>query len=211
MRIASAARALCYFDRMTAQTITLPNGTTRTLVRYEDFDGISLLADRNALLARYREHDLNKVSDEDMFKASVASNPTKTLVELANAREATAWGTHQSPGECLAVISLTPFSQEELEENGIRSSLFVGCLAVTGEVFVGAWHSFTYGADYRHGEIECPRITVPQGLYRVTVHRPFSAEQETDGDVTFLIQLESVDEADVAAPFEEIPGADGWF
>lgn len=203
----------CYSDRMSAQTITLPDGTTRTLVRYEDFDGISLLADRNALLARYRDHDLSKVSDEDMFKASVTSHPTKTLLELANAREATSWGTHQSPGECIAVFSFTPFRKHELEENSIRSSLYVGHLAITGELFVGAWHSFTYGADYRHGEIECPRITVPEGLYRVTVHRPFSADEEAEGDdgITFLIHLERVQDGDVAAPLEEIPGADGWF
>jgi hypothetical protein len=191
--------------------LALPDGTTRTLVRYEDFDGISLLADRNSLLARYRDHELAKAHEGDMFAGSVATNPTTTLAELANAREATSWGTHQAPGTCTAVLSLTPFSQAELEENGVKSSLFVGCLALTGELFVGAWHSFTLGADYRHGEIECPRVALPEGLYGVTVHRPFSAEEEAEGDVVFLVHLERVEPGFVSENFKEIPGADGWF
>lgn len=195
-----------------AQTITLPDGSSRALVRYDDFDGISLVADRNALLTRYRDHDLNTVSDDDIFTASVAANPTTTLVELANAREVASWGTHQAPGTCTAVLSFTPFTEEELAQNGVKSSLFVGCLALTGELFVGGWHSFTYGCDYRHGEIECPRVALPEGLYRVTVHRPFRADEERESveETVFLIHLERVGATHACEELVEVPGADGW-
>lgn len=193
-------------------TLTLPDGRQRFMVPYDDFDGISLLACRNALLARYRAHDLNLVSDNDIFHASVAANPTKTLTSLANAREIAAWGTHQAPGTCLAVISLTPFTAEELEDNGMKSTVEAGCIALTGELFVGAWHSFTYGADYSHGEIACPRITLPEGVYRVIVHRPFRKDEERESleKTDFLIHLARVDAAYTHAPFDRIPGADGW-
>ena len=182
------------------------------MVRYQDFDGISLLACRNALLTRYREHDLNLVGDNDIFTASVAANPTRTLTQLANAREVAAWGTHQAPGECLAVLSFTPFTEEELADNGMKSTLDAGCIALTGEIYVGAWHAFTYGADYAHGELACPRVTLPEGTYRVTVHRPFRADQERESleGTTFLIHLERTDAEHVSAPFAEVPGADGW-
>lgn len=195
-----------------AQALTLPDGSRRTLVRYDDFDGISLIADRNALLRRYRDHDLNTVSADDIFTASVAARPSATLVELANAREVASWGTHQSPGTCTAVLSLTPFTDEELGQNGVKSTLSVGCLALTGELFVGAWHSFTYGCDYRHGEIECPRVALPAGLYRVTVHRPFRADEERESmdETVFLIHLERVAETHTCEDLVEVPGADGW-
>lgn len=194
------------------QTITLPEGSIRTLVRYDDFDGISLIADRNALLRRYRDHDLATVGDHEIFTASVAAKPTVTLIALANAREVASWGTHQAPGTCTAVLSLTPFTDEELAQNGVKSSLFVGCLALTGELFVGAWHSFTYGCDYRHGAIDCPRITLPEGLYRVTVHRPFRADEERESldDTVFLIHLERVGETHTCEQLVAVPGADGW-
>jgi len=197
-------------DAVNVQTLTYPDGSQRFLVHYEDFDGISLLADRNALLARYRDHDLKLVSD--IFIASVAANPTKTLTSLANAREIAAWGTHQPPGTCLAVISLTPFTEEELEDNGVKSTVEAGCIALTGELYVGAWHSFTYGCDYSHGELACPRITLPGGVYRVTVHRPFrnNEERESLEKTDFLIHLELVDAAYTRAQLDEVPGADGW-
>lgn len=186
--------------------------TPRFLVPYEDFDGISLLACRNALLARYRDHDLRLVGDNDIFTASVANDPTRTLTTLANAREIAAWGTHQAPGTCLAILSLTPFTEEELADNGVKSTVEAGCIALTGELCVGAWHSFTYGADYSHGEIACPRITLPEGVYRVTVHRPFRKDEERESleKTDFLIHLERVDAAYVSPPLDEVPGADGW-
>jgi hypothetical protein len=194
------------------QTLTFPDGRRRLLVRYDDFDGISLIADRNALLTRYRDHDLATVKDEDLFTASVAANPTTTLVELANAGEVLSWGTHQSPGTCMAVVSLTPFLEEELAQNGVKSSLLVGCLELTGDLYVGGWHTFTYGCDYRHGELDCARVELPPGRYRVVVHRPFRADEAGEGveGPAFLILLERV-ESRTCETLVEVPGADGWF
>ncbi len=195
-----------------AHPITYADGSQRFMVPYEDFDGISLIACRNALLTRYRDHDLNLVSDNDIFTASVAANPTKTLTQLMSAREVAAWGTQQAPGACLAVLSFTPFTEEELADNDIKSTLDAGCITLTGELYVGAWHTFTYGADYAHGELACPRVTLPEGTYRVTVHRPFRKDEERESleGTTFLIHLERTDAEHVSASVEEVPGADGW-
>lgn len=186
------------------------DGPPRLLVRYDDFDGISLLADRAALLARYRDHDLAQADDIDT--ASVAANPTATLLRLANLHEVIAWGTHQSPGPCLAVLSLAPFTADELHANGVASTLTAGCLALAGELLVGAWHSFTYGCDYRRGELDCPRVELPSGLYRVTVHRPFRADEDRgSGEPTvFLIHLERLTTPHDPPELVELPGADGW-
>jgi hypothetical protein len=191
-------------------TLTLPDGTTRTLVRYEDLQGVSLLADRNALLTRYRDHEQKQMSDNDKLLASLIVAPTEILTELANAREVVSWGTHQPPGACLAVLSLTPFSAEELIDNGIKSSVEAGFLTLTGELFVCGLQTFTVGVAYAHGELTCPRVTLPEGTYRVTVHRPFSAEEEAEGAVDFLIHLERVEPGFVSERLEKIPGADGW-
>ena len=94
-----------------------PDSATRNL------QGISLLANRDALLARYRDHELKQMSDNDKLLASLIVAPNEILTELAHAREVVAWGTHQPPGACLAVLSLTPFSAEELADNGMKSSV----------------------------------------------------------------------------------------
>jgi hypothetical protein len=163
-----------------------------------------MLCDREALLALYRDHDPGH--------SSVATDPTRTLTGLANAGHALAWGTHQSPGDCVAVLAIGPFDADELEVNGMRDRLDVGFIDVRGPVFVAGWHAFTYGVDHLHGELEAPKLEVPPGYYRVTVFRPFAADEESSEDerALFLIQLEASPRAAVSA-FTTVPGADGWF
>jgi hypothetical protein len=206
MRYSDLARGL-----EAPQTVDTPQPERRIVVPYDDFDGISLLADHASLVARYADHDLRKA--EDIFTASVAANPVATLTALATAGEVLAWGTHQSPGACFAVLSLTPFSQQERDENGMRSSLDVGVIRLSGPLSVAAWHSFTYGCDYRHGEIECPRVDLPLGTYRVTVHRPFGSGEDPkglDAPMIFLVSFARADESE-RVPSSAVPGADGWF
>jgi len=146
-----------------------------------------------------------------MFSGSVATRPTETLLTLANAHEVISWGTHQSPGRCVAVVSLGAFSEDELRDNAIRSSLDAGCLTLGGTLVVAAWHSFTYGADYRHGELEAPRVELPPGHYRVTVHRPFrQGDEGGEPSPVFLVSLVAA-ATDACSELREVPGADGWF
>lgn len=187
------------------QAVRLPDGTSRHVVRYEDFDGISLLASRDALRTRYRDHDA-------IVAPSMAMDVNATLLSLANAGEVVAWGTHQTDPR-LAVLSLTPFENDELEANGMKSTLEVGCLTLTGDLYVGAWHTLTYGCDYERGELECPRVSLRPGRYRVTVHRPFSATDEEGPEeaTMFMIHLERVADDAPSPTLAEVPGADGWF
>ena len=95
----------------------------------------------------------------------------------------------------------------------MKSTLEVGCLTLTGDLYVGAWHTLTYGCDYEHGDLDCPRLPLPAGRYRVTVHRPFIATDEDGPEeaTTFMIQLERVDDDTQCPQIVEVPGADGWF
>lgn len=191
-----------------AKVLRLPDGSVRYVVPYDDYDGISLIADRDALLARYRHHDVRG----EPPAASVTDDPTATLTALANANELVAWGTHQPIGSVVAVVSLTPFAAGELEQNRILTSIDAGCLQLNGELYVAAWHSFTYGCDHQRGEIDCPRLTLPPGRYRVTVHRPLREGAEPpDGTLVFLIHLDRMADGQTCAPLTAVPGADGWF
>lgn len=91
---------------------------------------------------------------------SVALDPTQTLTSLANPGHTIAWGTHQSPGACVAMLSIGPFDADELEVNGMGDRLDAGFIAVRGPVFVAGWYAYTYGADYLHGELATPRLDV---------------------------------------------------
>lgn len=187
-----------------------PAGGARWVVPYDDYDGISLIADRDALRKRYASHDL-RAQDPD---TSVCANVDGTLTTLAGAGEIACWGTHQGGGECVAVIALEPFTAEERRENGARGSVEAGILQLTSPLVVAAWHSFTYGADYQHGELEALTVALPLGTYLVTVHRPFAANEEDSPDeherLPFLIELARVEDGRRAA-IESVPGADGWF
>lgn len=180
------------------------------MIRYPDFDGISMLADADALARRYRDHCLAEF--EDPFETSVARDPEETLLGLADAHEALAWGTHEGAAECLAVVSLDPFTPEVLTANGMRSSLSAGWLQVEGPVFVTAWHAFTYGADYLRGVLESPTIDIPKGLYELMVHRPFSADVEPPAatPLTFLLELRPA-KPDACRTLTAVPGADDFF
>lgn len=191
-------------------------GGARWLVPYDDHDGISLLADREALRARYRDHDLGKLSmtERVLGGASVATDPTRTLTTLLQAGEIACWGTHQAGSECVAVLALEPFTRQERDENGVRSTVEAGVLRLTGPLIVAAWHSFTYGCDYGHGVIEeALEVELPPGNYGVTVHRPYAADEDTSPDeharIPYLIELARLPD-DVRATASSIPGGDGW-
>lgn len=197
---------------MTEHTLRFPTDTMRTFVLYDDEDGISVIADCRALLTRYRAHDLNGASDEERAARTIARNPTRTLVELGNAREAVSWGTHELQGECAAILSLAAFSEEELAAHAMGSTVACGCLATEGELFVGGWHAFADGVDFQRGALSCPRIRVPKGTYRVVVHRPFSAEESvaSGSAITFLVHLQRVPAHTRDAAITSIPGNDGY-
>lgn len=179
-------------------------------VEYDDYDGISMLCDRDSLLDRYRDHDLRDSADPHLH--SVARHPIETLLDLTNQHELVAWGTHQ-PSECRMILAHAPFSEEERAKHGVRSTLEVGRLVSRGAICVAAWHSFTYGCDYLHGRIESPTVPWPAGTYAVTVHRPFAAgEPPSDTEpAIFLVSLIPVGESTPYAPLTAVPGADGWF
>lgn len=185
---------------------------SRTVVPYDDHDGISMLCDREALLTLYRDHSLHDKDPFDPGHPSVARDPTRTLTSLANAGHAVSWGTHQPPGECVAVLSIGPFDADELAVNGMCDRLDVGFVDVRGSVFVAGWHAFTYGADYLHGALAAPRLDIPPGYYRVTVFRPFAADEATGANERglFLLQLEA-SPRDAVSAFTTVPGADDWF
>jgi hypothetical protein len=181
----------------------------RADVAYDDYDGISMLCDQEALIQRYRDHDLRGCDDPHL--QSVTRHPIETLLDLTNRHELVAWGTHQ-PNECRMVLASTPFSDDERARHGVRSTLEVGRLTVRGTLCITAWHAFTYGCDYLHGRLESPSIPWPAGTYTVTVHRPFAAdEQASDAVTVFLVALIPIAHDTPHEPLVAVPGADGWF
>lgn len=160
---------------------------------YDDHDGVSILVDRKAMLARYADAPAGQL-DYDI---------NTTLCGLMNAHEAACFGSRDGGefGVSLEVLesgAASPAPNDEL--------LACGSIVTTGELVLAGWHEFTTVADRKHGVFEEEGnaiFALPPGRYRVFVARDFETDE-------IHLTLAPSDDSDVTE-FSTIPGADGYF
>lgn len=157
---------------------------------YDDFDGLSVLFDPDALVERYGDR-----------QQEFHTHPYRDLVPLRGEGIALGFGTHHG-GTFAARMGM-----------GDVGGIDVGFLCTRGRVGLVGWHAFTYACAYLGGRLEADtglEVVVPPGWYRISVSRTADpADPSTFTD--FEVGLEPVAGPDPTELVARIPGSNGYF
>jgi hypothetical protein len=159
---------------------------------YDDYDGLSVLFDPDAVARRYGEQG-------QAFETSVYGD----LPPLMAVGEVAPFGTRAGALHQVSFV-LGRAPGEPLDGGLLRTS---------GQVALAGWHAFTRGCAHRGGNVDPDEqitVAVDPGWYRVWVdRRPDPDDPEVF--LEFVIGLEPAPAPGERPLPREIPGADGFF